>query len=143
MADEQVSRRGFLGASAALGSSLGAGLLIGGGEAKGEDTPEIVALTLGDHKDLAPVGGSTTARMPDDVEIIVAHVEQDRFACCSVRCPHANCEVLYDPKSKRFVCPCHNSQFDLDGTVLKGPARRALRHYDSDAAVVVKEGPKG
>jgi len=31
--------------------------------------------------------------------------------------------------SNGMFCNCHGSQFDADGNVLRGPARRALDHY--------------
>ena len=41
-------------------------------------------------------------------------------------CPHLGCQYNWQPQSKQFVCPCHNSVFALDGAVLAGPAPRPL-----------------
>jgi nitrite reductase/ring-hydroxylating ferredoxin subunit len=43
-------------------------------------------------------------------------------------CPHAGCSVKYRPTDKDYFCPCHNSQFKLDGQILdlKSPSPRAL-----------------
>ena len=40
----------------------------------------------------------------------------------SRRCPHAGCMVNYNKKSNEFVCPCHQSKFNIDGQVIQGPA---------------------
>lgn len=37
-------------------------------------------------------------------------------------CPHAGCPLSYNSNEKKFVCPCHNSKFNLDGNCLSGPA---------------------
>ncbi len=42
-------------------------------------------------------------------------------------CPHLGCKVRLDEKQQRFVCPCHGSQFTLDGRFIKGPAGRNLK----------------
>ena len=37
-------------------------------------------------------------------------------------CPHAGCPLRYNSDKKKFICPCHNSQFNLEGNCIKGPA---------------------
>jgi Rieske Fe-S protein len=49
-------------------------------------------------------------------------------------CTHQGCTVNVAPAAAAtFNCPCHGSQFDVNGNVLRGPANRPLPHY----AVVV------
>ena len=43
------------------------------------------------------------------------------------RCPHLGCPVTYDPREEKFVCPCHQSQFTLNGRYLAGPAKKDLK----------------
>jgi cytochrome b6-f complex iron-sulfur subunit len=42
----------------------------------------------------------------------------------STICTHLGCVVKPNPEG--FECPCHGSRFNPDGTVLRGPAPRAL-----------------
>jgi menaquinol-cytochrome c reductase iron-sulfur subunit len=44
----------------------------------------------------------------------------------SPNCPHLGCGYRWDEEKKEFLCPCHGSIFDLNGTVLAGPAPRPL-----------------
>lgn len=37
-------------------------------------------------------------------------------------CPHAGCPLNYNSNEKQFVCPCHNSRFNLQGNCIQGPA---------------------
>lgn len=136
---EEVSRRGFLSEGAGLGA-LAAGLLLGERQAAAAGEAQVVALSFSEHKDLAKVGGSAQATLPDKAktEIIVAHPETDKFVCCQGRCTHANGVLAYDAKLKKFVCPDHGSRFELDGAVANGPAKKPLRSFDADQAVVVR-----
>jgi len=45
-------------------------------------------------------------------------------------CTHQGCTVAVVPGAAAiFNCPCHGSQFDVNGNVLRGPAARPLPHY--------------
>jgi menaquinol-cytochrome c reductase iron-sulfur subunit len=41
-------------------------------------------------------------------------------------CTHLGCGYRWSEGERKFLCPCHNSVFDLDGRVLGGPAPRPL-----------------
>ena len=47
----------------------------------------------------------------------------------SRECTHLGCTVNYREAERRFLCPCHQSVFEWDGTYVKGPARKALRRF--------------
>lgn len=49
----------------------------------------------------------------------------DGVQVLSAVCTHAGCDVKLN-ESGGFSCPCHGAQFDAQGAVVKGPARRAL-----------------
>lgn len=40
----------------------------------------------------------------------------------AVRCPHLGCSVGLQNGADHFLCPCHGSEFSLDGKVVHGPA---------------------
>jgi menaquinol-cytochrome c reductase iron-sulfur subunit len=41
-------------------------------------------------------------------------------------CTHLGCGYHWDEQEHKFICPCHNSVYDLSGQVLRGPAPRPL-----------------
>ena len=50
------------------------------------------------------------------------------FVILSSLCPHLGCAPQWDETltPARFKCPCHGSQFDIDGAHLAGPAPRGM-----------------
>jgi Rieske Fe-S protein len=46
----------------------------------------------------------------------------------AITCPHLGCSYAFDQGKQHFVCPCHGSEFGLDGHVIHGPATSPLSH---------------
>lgn len=44
----------------------------------------------------------------------------------SAICPHLGCAVGFEADKGTYLCPCHDSRFDLDGKKLTGPSERGL-----------------
>ncbi len=61
------------------------------------------------------------------------------YVVLSAICTHLKCKIDYSADGGKFKCPCHKSEFSLDGEVLKKPAKKNLPNY-SDMLVV--EGGK-
>ena len=57
--------------------------------------------------------------------------DSGRWIVLSSICPHLKCKVDYDANSRDFLCPCHGSTFDIDGSVTKGPSKKDLPDYSS------------
>ncbi|GJD12748.1 Cytochrome b6-f complex iron-sulfur subunit, chloroplastic [Galdieria sulphuraria] len=49
-------------------------------------------------------------------------------------CTHLGCVVPWNAGQSKFICPCHGSQYDRSGKVVRGPAplSLALAHVDED-----------
>ena len=47
-------------------------------------------------------------------------------AVVSAVCPHQGCEVAWRDDARDFFCPCHDSRFAPDGSVISGPAQHNL-----------------
>lgn len=44
-------------------------------------------------------------------------------------CTHLGCLYNWQDAQTRFICPCHGSQFQRDGTYISGPAPRSLDRF--------------
>ncbi|MGN6385323.1 MAG: ubiquinol-cytochrome c reductase iron-sulfur subunit [Verrucomicrobiota bacterium] len=48
----------------------------------------------------------------------------------SAECTHEGCSVpTFNPEAGLMICPCHGSQYEIDGTVVMGPAMQSLFRY--------------
>jgi cytochrome b6-f complex iron-sulfur subunit len=45
-------------------------------------------------------------------------------------CTHLGCTVAWNGERGEIECPCHGARYDLDGRVLKGPARDPLERVE-------------
>jgi len=55
-------------------------------------------------------------------------------------CTHLGCVVPWNRAANKFMCPCHGSQYDATGKVIRGPAPQSLalaRVADADGVVVL------
>lgn len=41
-------------------------------------------------------------------------------------CTHLGCVPKYESSEKKFICPCHNGQFDQNGIAISGPVSKPL-----------------
>ena len=47
-------------------------------------------------------------------------------------CTHLGCVVPWDANKDRYICPCHGSQYDNEGKVVRGPAPLSLALVHAD-----------
>lgn len=62
----------------------------------------------------------------DGERVAVYRDDEGRLHAVSAICTHFGCQVNFNPSEKTWDCPCHGSRFDVDGTVLDGPATKRL-----------------
>ena len=65
--------------------------------------------------------GTAWLRRKDDGELIAFTAE----------CPHLGCRIGYDTEDDVFFCPCHESAFGLDGSVIDGPSPRPMDQLEA------------
>lgn len=69
------------------------------------------------NRSTGPIGAVYLRRKPG----------QSKIECLTATCPHAGCFVNYDEQADVFKCPCHNSEFALDGAVIEpSPSPRPM-----------------
>ena len=89
-----------------------------------------VALDLDKVEKLKKVGGWSILKIKDKQFLFIRDTEKT-VKVLSPLCTHKKCTVAFNPESKKIECPCHQSLYDLNGKVLKGPASKSLKLYES------------
>jgi menaquinol-cytochrome c reductase iron-sulfur subunit len=56
----------------------------------------------------------------------VRKTESGEILAFSTVCPHLGCAIHFRDEATLFECPCHKSEFGLDGERRTGPSRRGL-----------------
>ena len=74
-----------------------------------------------------PEGGAVSTAAPDGSKVLVSRLPGDEVLAFSAVCPHEGCTVA--PDEGQFSCPCHGSQFELNGDLKRGPARKGLTPF--------------
>ncbi len=62
-----------------------------------------------------------------DAPLLLVRGDDGAYRALTSRCTHQECRL--NPSRSFLTCPCHGSVFDLDGNVVRGPAREPLRVY--------------
>jgi Rieske Fe-S protein len=66
----------------------------------------------------------------DGAPILIERRSARVYVALSMQCTHEGCPVK--PPARGIIqCPCHGSQYDLDGKVVHGPAQFPLARYDT------------
>jgi len=115
---------GVLAMATACGAARGVGYL----------TP-----TLADGRAIVPLAsldasGDALVEVPgSDLPIYIRRSGTGAFSAVSTRCMHRGCQV--EAGADRLICPCHGSEYDYTGAVLRGPTELPLVRYrvSSDA----------
>lgn len=63
--------------------------------------------------------------------ILLSKNEQTGFSAVLMECTHKQCEVR--PTGTVLTCPCHGAEFSFSGKVLKEPAEKDLRLFETSS----------
>jgi Rieske Fe-S protein len=85
------------------------------------------------NADLAEPGGAMLLHVGNDTVMVIRNTTTEVIALSAI-CTHSGCSMNYLPQDELLDCPCHGSQFATDGSVVHGPARKALRLYSATLA---------
>jgi cytochrome b6-f complex iron-sulfur subunit len=129
------SRRAVL---ESVGGAIIGGLFLSGCMTSGANVPSAattmcgssicIDLTSPANSALTTVGGALAIDTSNDT-ILIARVSETQVVALSAICTHAGCVVDYNSSTTQLDCPCHGSVFKTDGSVVRGPARSALKVY--------------
>lgn len=140
---KQEARRGFLSAaiysligtiSAALGIPAAGYLLVPGRPSKAGgwvEAAELPKLVLNQPEQIVfeRVRRDGWKTIAEKTVAWVVKTEDRKVVAFSPICTHLGCAVSWNTTEKTFICPCHTSAFSPEGSVLSGPAPRALDRF--------------
>jgi cytochrome b6-f complex iron-sulfur subunit len=123
-----MKRYEFLKQFAVGGSLLLTSPVIFSSCSKDDDEPDIdlvIDLDSPAFSALKNVGGYTYQG-----DLIIIRSGESQYMAFSRLCTHENCVVTYSHAAGNLPCPCHGSVFSVTGSVITGPAPRALKKYN-------------
>jgi cytochrome b6-f complex iron-sulfur subunit len=88
------------------------------------------AISLDRVEKLKTTGGSVLLKV-EGLPVLFVRESEETIRGVDPTCTHKKCTVEYNKSRNRFICPCHGSQYDLEGRVLKGPAEKPLKNLDA------------
>jgi cytochrome b6-f complex iron-sulfur subunit len=74
-----------------------------------------------------PPPGSPPLNLPK-VKLWISNTNEGLIALYKV-CTHLGCLYNWNNQENKFICPCHGSQFQANGTYIRGPASRSLDRF--------------
>jgi cytochrome b6-f complex iron-sulfur subunit len=130
---DKISRRDFIKKSAigvVAGSAVISGLnlnVLSAQSAKGvvRKSGDDLVVKLADNPALTTVGGHVKATD----EIMLIRTDESKFIAVSTICRHKGCDV--ELEGDKFVCPCHGSEYTLQGKVTTGPSKDNLKTFET------------
>ncbi|MFC4335640.1 QcrA and Rieske domain-containing protein [Salininema proteolyticum] len=124
--DTVTSRRAMLCGLAGAGALGALSACSGCGRAALDLDPERPLAAVSD----VPVGGGLVV----DDEVVVVQPVEGEFAAFDARCTHENGIVQAPDSEGLMVCPRHYSKFDIEGSVVSGPADSGLKAVEVSVA---------
>jgi len=119
-----IGRRGALQRMGACILGLASGLRVAVPQRR-------LALDLDKAEKLKYPGGSALLKIQGR-DLLFIRESEDVVRVLDPTCTHKKCTVEYNMERKRIICPCHSSNFSLDGKVLNGPAEKPLQAFEAN-----------
>ena len=83
------------------------------------------------YAELRTVGGALRTSVEGiESKVIIIRKSETTASVLSEVCTHAGCPVNL-PQNGQILCACHNSLFNLDGSVIQGPAAAPLPSWST------------
>lgn len=98
-------------------------------------------VTVGTVAELEGSGSITVKDFSGSSGDLVVFKANDQVIALDSYCNHNGCSSAWD--GEQLVCPCHNSRFSPDGSLISGPATKGLTVFEAKVEgeqILVKAG---
>jgi cytochrome b6-f complex iron-sulfur subunit len=86
------------------------------------------SFNLGRAGDVLPAPGGPPLNVPEG-KFWLSHTGDNRIVALYKICPHLGCLYNWNLAENIFICPCHYSKYEGDGTYIRGPAPRSTDRF--------------
>lgn len=90
----------------------------------GDKKEIVVDLNQAANSNLKTVGGYVYSG-----DLIIIRTTDSQYTVLSKICTHQGCTVTYNSSNNNLPCPCHGSLYNINGSVVNGPAPTSLKQY--------------
>ncbi len=105
-----------------------------------QNAPDQKWQKIGSSNELNANGKLLAKNTPVGEVLVVKTSQLNDLVAVNPKCTHAGCTVEWKSDTNKFVCPCHGSEFSVDGKVQAAPATAPLKTYavkiDGDAVLI-------
>ena len=84
---------------------------------------------VGTSQELDAKGELLNESSPVGSVLVVGTSKGENLNAVNPTCTHKGCTVAWKAGEEKFACPCHGSEFGINGEVKKGPAAKPLLTY--------------
>ncbi len=139
------SRRGFFRSFLGFAGLIGVGVVLGSVKLPAPPPTQTAASPVPSGLPSGAIANVNTMKLgapvyfeyPSGYPNVLLSKADGTVSALSLLCTHVCCQCDYLPTDNVIACPCHGSAFDLDGTVLYGPAIEPL------PKILVRVDPSG
>ena len=107
---------------------------------RGEFDGDLIKIPKTEAPALALSNGVMMVRAKNlPMPIVVRNLPNRGLIALSTICTHKGCEVRVLPDA--FQCPCHGSEYRVDGAVVEGPASQPLQRFaveETSEAIIIR-----
>jgi Rieske Fe-S protein len=127
---------------ASTGALCGAGAVGCGGKDDASPDPIIrlpavsagkLLIAVKDFPSLGKVGGGLVGQADGSTDpVAIMRESETQFSATSGLCTHMSCVLRFNQLNATLDCACHGSTFELDGSVINGPATKPLARLSTE-----------
>jgi nitrite reductase/ring-hydroxylating ferredoxin subunit len=121
-------RRAAVGRISAAALAALAGVTLPPGSAGAYPVVEATGTAAGGEERRFPLPASDGVTIDREAQVILVRY-QDRIYAFNLACPHENTALRWRARDVRFQCPRHESQYEPDGTFIRGRATRSMDRF--------------
>jgi len=125
---ERLTRRRALAQISAAAVAAMAGVTLRPGTALALPVTQVTGTPIAPDEHAYPIPASDVVTIDHDQQVIVVRFQQKGYVF-NLACPHENTALRWKARDGYFKCPRHESEYQPDGTFIRGRATRNMDRF--------------